>query len=242
MSFNSKFEAELGKQWNVRPSDFNSDNPDHKEVAEAFQGFLEEIYLRVGEPDSRRWKVLGEGSNGVVFWMNNHARVLKLTRDIQDAYASEIVKKKPDKNLIKVYDVFEMGLPYFGEKWCIVNEKLTPLSSSEEKEWQNIILVARGRYSKYGLPTMHELSLNWVLEVQEWLDSERIWDAPYHILEAIRAHMPTLKTWAKLLEDRGIEWGDLSLGNIMKRGHLTVISDLGFGRTSSSPSIPQLEV
>lgn len=239
MAFLSKFEKELGKWWGVTDSDLKRDS----ELSDDLSSALSILYDRLKEQNSKDWKRLGAGYNGFVYWLSDRSKILKVSKDYRDLQASEKIRKKPDKNLIKVYDVFEMGLPYFQEKGFIVSEKLTPLSSSDKKKWQNVIDSTRGKVPWVNIPTLRTLTVNWCVETQQWLESDEAYDAPDVVIEDLQECLPILKKWAILLDDeRGIEWGDLALDNLMKRGNTTLISDVGFGSVRGAPSIPNVEI
>jgi len=209
-----------------------------QEVREDFEFYKNAILTRVGAKEPTDLKFLGQGMNGYVFWLPDKKRVLKLTVDEGDANASEVIRKKPDRNLIKVHDVFTFGLPHWRQSWGIVSEKLRPLSRSEEESWRWIVQMSTGQYRKFWAPRMDALDQKWVDAIDAWTTSD---DAKYipGLVEAIEEHHHTLETWAKLLKNRGIIWGDLNLGNIMHRGAVPLISDVG-GGYAPSQHLPQL--
>lgn len=187
---------------------------------------------------------LGSGAYGVVYWLSDHKRVLKITNDEMDAYASAIVLKKPSKNLIKVYDVFQFGGPLFNSTWAIVSEKLTPLSFRQEEIWLSVWHLKNGDYHDAfmgsGPAPWKGLTTAWVDEVDKWLqdvDPRRPGVSSY---KALVEALPDLKAWAKELSKRGILWTDLKRDNIMNRNKRSVIVDLGFGKVSRHPSIPKI--
>ena len=131
MSFTSEFETDLGKLLGI----WTLKDP---QVAEDFTFFQNLILEHIGAKKESRLKKVGEGWNGYVYWVSNK-QVIKLTRDIKDAQASEKIRRKPDKNLIKVYDVFEFGQPYYSTTYGIISEKLTPLSTTDFKSWDLVV-------------------------------------------------------------------------------------------------------
>ena len=74
-------------------------------------------------------KFLGVGSRGIAFALSN-GNVLKLTDDRTEASASATLKGKSLKNVVSIYDVFQLGeLPIYG----IVQERIKPLKSSYKR-------------------------------------------------------------------------------------------------------------
>jgi len=72
---------------------------------------------------------LGSGSRGIAFALSN-GNVLKLTDDKTEASASAVLKGRKLKNIIEIYDVFQLGkLPIYG----VVQEKVKPLSDKFEQ-------------------------------------------------------------------------------------------------------------
>jgi len=71
---------------------------------------------------------LGRGRNSVVFSLSN-GNVLDITDDKEEANNCATLKEKSLKNVVKIYDVFQLGeLPIYG----IVRERVEPLSSKFE--------------------------------------------------------------------------------------------------------------
>lgn len=78
---------------------------------------------------------LGVGTMGVAYDMGN--KVLKITTDIKEAKASSLVMGKTIPNIIQVYDIWKFpGVNWYG----LIIEKLTPLSSEEEKQLTDAVV------------------------------------------------------------------------------------------------------
>lgn len=81
-------------------------------------------------------KQINSGTMGSVYDMGN-GRILKITKDIREAKASNIVLGKNIPNIVKVFDLwgFQGGVWY-----GIILEKLTPLSKEEENQLTQSII------------------------------------------------------------------------------------------------------
>jgi len=179
---------------------------------------------------------LGSGAYAYVYWFKgNRSKVLKLTSDEDDAKACQILVKKPDKALLKVYAVREL-VPH--SLWAIITEKLTPLSSSEDRMWEE----AHGAWETLGLSLRHiGLDKMFMGDLEEAMeDAERAGHGEWN--RAIERVLPTLEVWMKKLTERGIIWRDLHRGNILMRGRVPIISDLGLSFVPRSGAIPILDV
>lgn len=202
---------------------------------------LEAMATRLGEPNTK-WKWLGAGSYANVYWLNDKKKALKITRDESDADASIILKKKPDRSLVKVYDVFELpavGRPLFG----IVVEKLSPLSYKEEKSVSNLLNLLWD-LGINDIPTMKNIK-----EFKDRLsnpDPEKHgvdkYIQEYYDKSGVTEEMIDLwETWAQVLDARHIVWKDFKILNVMARGREIVISDIGYS-TVPAQKIPELQV
>ena len=221
----NKFDMHLQKLLRVTP-----------DLVENYQNLKNILFQHLKIPKKTDLATLGFGGYGTVFWLPDKSKVLKITEDHSDAYACEIVRKKPDKNLIKIYSVFSFGLPYFEEHYGIVAEKLTPLSASEVSEWEDVIDVVRG-HTDLKIPPLRFLDLAWCEATKSAMSAQ-----PSYTYEPVFSkYFPILEDWAKLLESHGIEWGDLSVNNIMKRGPTFLIADLGAGYVSRQ-TVESLEI
>jgi len=177
----------------------------------------------VDATDESQLKFLGQGFFGDVFWLGDKRKVLKLTNDYTDAYASEIVRRKPDKNLVKVYQVFALADSY-PAVIGIVNEKLSPLASHERAKLDYLRKLWNKAIGQRTFLTRQNLD--------KFVDSpqiEEVDDADYGLLS----------TLVRVFTDRHIKWRDLSGDNIMARGREKVVSDLGFSESLKQP-IPVL--
>lgn len=157
-------------------------------------------------------KFLGQGFFGDVFWLGDRKKVIKVTNDYEDAYASTIVKRKPDRNIVRVYTVFAFTDSY-PAIYGIVNEKLTPLGSSEKAQINHLRKIWDKAVGQRTFITRENLDT--------FLDSSQI-------EEVTDEQFAMLKTISDVFADRHIKWRDLSGDNIMMRGRDWVVSDLGF--------------
>ena len=194
---------------------------------------LEAIEERIGMKGLLKTRKLGSGHFADVYWLPDHKKVLKLTKDVDDANACFILQHKPSPWLLKVYDVFKIMNQGRWTMYCIVSEKLTPLSSSQEKDFSLFTAFLDYWFGNH-FPT-----LKMIENAEEHkTDSWNRWRKTYTVSDY---YVDLFKNWAKALDERNIRWGDYKVDNIMARRHLPVISDLGY---SSVPfeNIPQLQV
>jgi len=175
-----------------------------------------------------------KGAYAWVYWLkHNRKQILKITSDESDAKASMILKNKPDKNLLKVYDVIKIGNI---DLWAILVEKLNPLSSSQTKMWED----AQGALDSMGVTFRYEgLTKDKLEEAQDAAEDAssggyQDWSSAIHRV------LPTLEKWEKALAARGILWKDFHPGNVLMRGRVPIIADLGKTDIHGSPNIPKL--
>jgi len=197
-------------------------------------------YLKHPLEGPLKLKFIGKGMRARVFWLPDKKRVLKLTKDEDDAEASAKLIGKRMKHLLHVYDVFlvdDIRKPVYG----IVAEKLTPLSSSERKSWKNGVNSTATVYYE-GRSLWRRLSdggftPQWIDKVKAALPDEK----DEWVTSAIEKILPALEAMAEELHRIGVTGlSDLHAGNIMMRGHDLVIVDFGTADVSGAPSIRRL--
>lgn len=197
---------------------------------------IDSVLERIGEPAGNyNFSFLGRGGKANVFWLSDKKRIIKLTVDESDAQASEIVRKKPSKDLLKVYDVFQLGR----ELWGIVAEKLTPIKGSEVDRWSNFRSTLE---TQQDFPRFDYITPKYVEKIQDVVefldddpdDDEEFFSAGFYVC------LEQLGVWADELSQRNILWKDLISDNVMHRGRTLVISDLGRCKVSGAPRIEKL--
>jgi len=221
---------------------------------ELLRGILE----RLGEKKAP--KFIGKGAYANVFWLQgNRKKVVKLTSDPMDAYASEIIRRKPDHDsFVIVHDVFEI-IPH--KLFGIVNEKLTPLTEYEAEEWmswEHILWEYHDFFQELRFKESKGLTLDFLErleaahekekereeeerrkveeEGEEWYGSE--YPLPEWPSEDV---MNKLEEWAWELEKRNIGCGDIRADNMMWRRRELVLSDFGNG-TVPTQRLPKLHI
>jgi len=195
---------------------------------ESIVRFDKALEKRVG---STLKSVLGAGNNGVAFTTNND-RVFKLTMDTREAVASANILDKNLKNVVKIYDVFEIGefvKPVYG----IVQEKLDKLLPSEY------------------LHVINELNDFW----DDLLNSKsKLLVAPVDkvLEEFLKKHQITLGDEAKKdimqqivsgllqLHKVGVDYKDVYANNVGLSGSTVKIFDLGLSDAPET-TIPSLK-
>lgn len=208
------------------------------------QAYCDAILKWAGEKSGQyHLPFIGEGADAEVYWLNSDKKkVLKLTMDKDDAHACQLLAKKPDRSLLKVYKVVDIC--HGGSDWgyAILAEKLTPLDQKTGyifAQGLNSLKATRIENSvKTGLDSFAiQLMKEYIAEYSSSEDSmERAY--AFHLSRIL----PAMTKWATALEKRGITWGDLHIGNIMMRKHDPVLVDLGRSRGARSTSIPKLQV
>jgi serine/threonine protein kinase len=195
---------------------------------------INSILVAAGEPPNSEPRRLGYGNFAEVYWLKDKKRVLKLTTDVSDANASELVRRKPDRSLVKVYDVFQVPESrLFG----IIAEKLVNLTGSERSHWDVVgdTLEEERRLQPF------QMSLVWyerkLLPFLEWVKVARSSLAKHFDAATVE----TLRRWCEVLTTRHIVWQDMHPGNIRFRGRTPVLMDLGSSKVPSQ-RIPVLPV
>jgi len=192
--------------------------------------------LDIDPRDYKRFQWIGHGAYAEVYWIPDRKRVLKITRDNEDANVSRLVQKKPDKAFVKVYDVFEV----FSYRWGIVAEKLTPMSNSLEMSFGRCLALC----------TFLDIEVVPISDILEFFHDPKVLDQPEVIdemkavrvsREEVESFLKTLRKWERALDARNIFWKDVKPSNVMMRGRELVISDLGYSEAPHQ-KIPELQV
>jgi len=201
------------------------------EDLEAAQKYTEAVLSWAGEkPDNYELKFLGEGWDGSVFWLSDKKKVLKITLDPEDAKASAILKRKPDRDLYKIYKVGRIL-----DGYAIIAEKLSPLASSEHRTWDRVYNELKGMHL-HPSGAQGPMNEKWLEKVKDEALSEK-WNFP-----AINEKLTQIEEWVDLFTDRGILLQDFHAGNIMARGRTEIVSDMGRSKIVGGPSIPEIQV
>lgn len=222
-------------QWLIRNS-YEIESSDD----EAYDYFLEEMHelantilKRVGNQLDKEPRRLGYGAWAEVYWLQDRKKVLKLTTDESDAFAAEIVRRKPDRGLVKTYDVF--AVPE-SSLYGIVAEKLVDAAGSERKRWD---IVADTLESEPRLRPF-TMTLTWYekkfLPFLAWVKTR-----PSLVKYFDESTASQIYSWCEELTKRRIIWRDMQSENIRFRGRQPVILDLGASKVPSQ-RIPLLQV
>lgn len=148
---------------------------------------------------------------------------MKLTKDKKDAYACSILQRRPHKSLLQVYNVVKVTSDN-NTIYCIVSEKLTPLSPSQREAFSlftGFWTIGLEETSLPSSPTLSQIREAENKDPEKW----KKWCKRYQLTDK---YLDILKEWAKSLESRNIRWGDYKEENILNRGSNPVISDLGY--------------
>jgi len=78
-------------------------------------------------------KKIGAGTQGAIYELVNHPnKVLKLTSDENEAFASQIVSRYNLKNVVKIYKVYFLKST---DLYIVIMEKLNKISKKDEDNW-----------------------------------------------------------------------------------------------------------
>jgi hypothetical protein len=171
--------------------------------------------------DPTRIQYLGEGSYAKAYWLkDDRKKVLKFTKDEADAQALFNMFWKPDRDIVRVFKVARIGS---ATAWAVLAEKLTPLSASEKKHWNNLFYYM---YNEWHIQPRGYGGMNreWLSDVQFKLQETGKYDEFQEQLEM-------LYVWTLELLKRNIDFWDIHAGNIMKRGRQDILSELGLAES-----------
>lgn len=168
---------------------------------------------------------LGSGSFGIAYEISYKGRrmVVKMTTDEKEAKASNHVKGKPTKHVVRIVDVFQLkGTDVYG----IVQEKLEQPSEEDKSEFDDFMeyveLIKGGNEIVNGDP--------------EGLSEKirKVFAKKPHLIDDFEEKMDHFQFGEiiKELHSLDVEFLDFHRENIMKRGSTFVIIDLGM---SDSP-------
>lgn len=146
-------------------------------------------------------RILGFGSFGVAIEMPGN-KVMKITADKTEAKAASLIVGKKLKNVYRVYEVFTLK-SLRGTFFFIICEHLQKVSFVDE----TVDLLTTGNYKK-------------IIETEY---GGNVKNAPPDVQQIING--------LKELDDIGIDFHDVHLGNIMKRGNQLVLIDLGMSKS-----------
>jgi len=188
--------------------------------------------------------IIGAGSNGAAFYLENSDNVLKITKDPNEANASNYIKGEKFTNIVNIYRVFTFKvLPgfYFIEQEQLKDDYENVLEGYLYKF--NIDVILPGRQYPSDETYSYEIigdklsrllkatdklkvdnkKINYI-ELAEYIDEE---GSQKFYLDMINA--------SEELRDNNISFGDFHRGNIMvdKNGNYKII-DLGLSRSPKS--------
>lgn len=189
---------------------------------------------------------LGAGSYGVAYDIGG-GKVFKITGDPTEAVSSFALVGKNYPNIVTIHDVFKfekMAKPQFappGYRYGLILDKLTPLSETEKNEFRKgMKLIDEAVEQKQAITRIS--GVDW----EDWEDWVRDQAYANGMDEEAEEGLSILKQFnvndmAADLYSAGIGFLDYHSGNIMKKGSLYVVTDLGVSKPNSKREPPVLE-
>ena len=178
---------------------------------------------------------LARGTMGPAYQFGD--KILKLTKDASEAYASTLLIGKEHPNVATIYKVGkregEVEFPY-----VVVAELLQPTG-------QATFLVAREMYDAvragYGLgKKFHAWGGNDSLDEMEMQSlNAMVSAAPEELREEMKMRLDEIASGMTFLKENGVIYTDIKPSNIMLKNGKAAIIDLG---RSSVKSYPQIEI
>ncbi len=179
-------------------------------------------------------KVLGSGYNGTAFLLHD-GRVLKVTRDEQEARAAFKLMGRHLRWVVRFFDVFRF--PGQGEaRYGVVMERLQPLPAQTADDIHRAYswIVHGLRNQAGGNNPFLELGWGGIEKL-----AQQIGGKPLEAVETFRRYkIPRI---LGELQSKGIKWGDAHEENLMVRGSDIVAIDLGVSITQGASPVPVLE-
>lgn len=170
---------------------------------------------------------LGSGSRGIAYELPMTRQALKITSDKSEANAANILVGKKLKNVCEFYRIFQFdSTGYYG----IVQELLEPLSYGSNIQFLEKCLnheVISHAITQSQMPNWEEEVL---AELQSYSMRETVSDKQIDVAErGIKEIMNGIKE----IHQNGINFIDLHSGNVMLRGDVCVIIDLGYSKSAA---------
>ena len=241
MTVDPQLKQGVGQQlyWHISLSG-NSATPEEQQ--ETALNILHALYSRIGEDDNAILPLLNHGADAAVYWMKkDRKKVIKITRDAPDAWALEMFRRKPSKDVVKVYDVFQIFPTHRRSTlYGIVEQKLTPLHNALD-------VVASYDYVKdYGVRWLGEDTdygdiVKLLEEDRAFYENEGNHKEADFIEQKVLPFAHQMERWNNELHKRGIVFKDLHEGNVMMNGRRMVLMDLGRSQVQSV-KLPLLDV
>lgn len=169
-------------------------------------------------------KQVGSGSRGIAYELTD-GRILKITSDKSEAVASNSIKGKNLKHIVKIDDVFNFK---DSEHYGIVQEKLIKLSDQVASSINKALMHSNFFEAADALKKNGKFSWQQVYEKMLELERERSEDNTKHIdfLKSFKINEMVDEVFKQ-----GITFADYHAGNIMRRTDGTyVIIDLGYSK------------
>lgn len=221
-------------------------------AAEIIKKYSRKLENRL-KTDLKNIQPLGTGQMGAAFRLSNN-KVLKVTTDASEAKASNRLKGKNLKFVVKIFDVFSFPGELENKVFGIVTELLTPLSSQEKRELETFTSFVRygGRMEllrsiaqdpwnvfieNYKEELLEEIkedgvgvpqnSPNYNIRLKKSFN--RIWKIHENVLNKFN-----IKEMVSELQGQNIEFADYHEENLMKKGSQYIINDIGASQTQGA--------
>jgi len=189
-------------------------------------------------------KVLGTGTQGTAFDIGGD-KVLKLTKDKKEAIASNKLLGSAMESVAKIFDVFKLKEE---EVYGIVQEKLDPLSASEKKEYNEmLVFTAIPLWLKHANTWDEAVDETFKFVVKKRGDGDVKSDTSKEaiskadkIIDSLEQKFNMKKMWEEL-KAKGISFYDFQGDNLMKRGGEYVLIDIGLSNVTGGQEPGVLE-
>ena len=181
-------------------------------------------------------KKLGEGSMGTAWDIGNNI-VLKITLDLSEANASNIIKSKKLKHTNEIYDVFKITYPGSNKNaYLIFQKKLDPTSKEDQETIADFLMFLGFDEIGWGSEVIHTLEDTefhnliktfYKRYLKRYTKTEKLTN---FLMKLLRFYVDSKK---ELLSHK-IDFNDYHDGNIMLDGDAFKIIDLGFSKAPNT--------
>lgn len=181
----------------------------------------DEIKAKLKSDSIRLGSFIGEGAQGEVYALKGSNNVLKMTRDSREARSMQVVKDHPQKNIVRVYNVWKYK--QFNNAFFIEEEKLKPLPFQMEMAY----IIGSDK-----ILDMVDVDLPGdIVEEHDEVAIKKVEGVIDSFEGNIRDFLEQTIEIAHQLKALNIKWPDYHTGNIMMAGKIMKVIDLGLSKS-----------